>query len=107
MTLGYARQFEDIQIKIFPSWWSFIRKLENEIPEQAIYLARYGRQAWNKKYAKYVSRDYSDVAAGSFWVSDHAQIDIAVIANGKVCFPLGYCFQRYKILKMAWMVASF
>ena len=99
MTFGYARQFENSQVNEFPSWWSFERKLKKEIPQQAIYLARYGQQAWNKKYAKYVSRDYSDVAAGSFWVSDHAQIDVAVIVNGKVCFPWVTVFRDVKTSK--------
>lgn len=99
MTFGYARQFETLQANEFPSWWSFVRKLEKEVPEQAIYLARYGQQAWNKKYAKYVSRNYSDVIAGSFWVSDHAQIDVAVIVNGKVCFPWVTVFRDIKTSK--------
>lgn len=99
MTFGYARQFESSKVNEFPSWWSFERKLKKEIPQQAIYLARYGQQAWNKKYAKYVSRDYSDVAAGAFWVSDHAQIDVAVIINGKVCFPWVTVFRDVKTSK--------
>lgn len=99
MTFGYARQFESLQSNDFPSWWSFERKLKQEIPQQAIYLARYGQQAWNKKYAKYVSRDYSDVIAGNFWVSDHAQIDVAVMVNGKVCFPWVTVFRDIKTSK--------
>ena len=99
MTFGYARQFENSQVNEFPSWWSFERKLKNEIPQQAIYLARYGQQAWNKKYAKYVSRDYSDIVAGAFWVSDHAQIDVAVIVDGKVCFPWVTVFRDVKTSK--------
>ncbi len=99
MTFGYARQFENSQVNEFPSWWSFERKLKKEIPQQAIYLARYGQQAWNKKYAKYVSRDYSDVAAGAFWVSDHAQVDVAVIVDGKACFPWVTVFRDVKTSK--------
>jgi len=99
MTFGYARQFENSQVNEFPSWWSFERKLKNEIPQQAIYLARYGQQAWNKKYAKYVSRDYSDIVAGAFWVSDHAQIDVAVIVDGKVYFPWVTVFRDVKTSK--------
>jgi len=38
-----------------------IRRLNKNVPEQAIYLARYGNAAWNKKYAAYVSKDYSDI----------------------------------------------
>lgn len=99
MTFGHARQFEALQTNEFPSWWSFVRRLENEIPEQAIYLARYGQQAWNRKYAKYISRDYSDVVAGTFWVSDHAQVDIAVMVSGKVYFPWVTVFRDIKTSK--------
>lgn len=105
MTFGYARQFEELQANDFPSWWSFERKLKQEIPQQAIYLARYGQQAWNKKYAKYISRDYSEVLAGSFWVSDHAQIDIAVMVNGKICFPWVTVFRDIKTSKwLGWLL---
>ena len=99
MTLGYARQFKDVSAASFPCTRSFVRRVEAEIPQQAIYLARYGQQAWNKKYAKYVSRDYSDIVAGAFWVSDHAQIDVAVMVNGKVCFPWVTVFRDVKTSK--------
>ena len=39
----------------------FDRHLKKEIPEQAIYLARYGQAAWNKKYATYIPRDYLNI----------------------------------------------
>ncbi len=99
MTLGHARISYNAGIEQFPCARSFVRRIEKEIPEQAIYLARYGQQAWNKKYAKYVSRDYSEVLAGSFWVSDHAQIDVAVMANGKVYFPWVTVFRDIKTSK--------
>ncbi len=99
MTLGFARTHQMIPLEQFPCARSFTRRVEKEIPEQAIYLSRYGQQAWNKKYAKYVSRDYSEVLAGSFWVSDHAQIDVAVMVNGKVYFPWVTVFRDIKTLK--------
>lgn len=96
---------EEINLRLFPSCKTFIRKLKVEVPEQAIYLARYGVSAWNKKYACYISRDYASVLAGSFWVSDHAQIDVAVNFNGNVCFPWVTVFRDVKTSKwLGWFL---
>lgn len=97
-TLGFAKQeCESLDVNKFPTERTFDRMLKRLVPEQAIYLARYGNAAWNKKYATYISRDYSNVEAGSIWVSDHAQIDVAVKFNGTVCFP---CQLRVKPMLM-------
>jgi len=62
----------------FPSVDSFQRRLYREVGESAIYLARNGFAKWNRKYASYIERDYTKIQAGKVWVSDHAQIDVAV-----------------------------
>ena len=104
-TLGYAKQKDNIQITEFPTSRTFDRELKRTIPEQAIYLARYGHAAWNKRYAQYISRDYSNIEAGSFWVSDHAQIDVAVNFNGNVCFPWVTVFRDIKTSKwLGWFL---
>ena len=74
----------------FPSYRAFDRLLKARVPESSIKIARYGMAAWNKKYANFLPRDYSKINAGSCWVSDHAQIDVAVNFNGKVCFPCDF-----------------
>jgi putative transposase len=105
ITLGYAMKQGIKVLPNFPAYSSFIRRLKKEVPEQAIYLARYGESAWNKKYACYISRDYSNVLAGSFWVSDHAQIDVAVNFNGNVCFPWVTVFRDVKTSKwLGWFL---
>lgn len=73
----------------FPAPRTFLRRLNNEIPESAIYLARHGRKAWNRKYANYIERDKSDIAAGSCWVSDHRQLDVFIYSekSGKAYRP--------------------
>ena len=63
----------------FPSPSAFLRYLEKNIPEQFIYAARYGESAWNKKYHAYAERDFENIKAGQVWVSDHRQIDTAMI----------------------------
>lgn len=105
MTLGFAKESCNIDIKNFPSSKTFIRMLKKDVPEQAIFLARYGDAAWNKKYASYIPRDYSNITAGSFWVSDHAQIDVAVNFNGNVCFPWVTVFRDIKSSKwLGWFL---
>ena len=105
VTLGFAKKHEDFDANNFPSYKTFDRHLKREIPEQAIYLARYGQAAWNKKYATYIPRDYLNIKAGSCWVSDHAQIDIAVEHKGNVCFPWVTVFRDVKTSKwLGWFM---
>src|SRR5574344_1089777 len=106
LTFGYAKRTNiELDILKFPNARTFDRRLKAKIPEQAIYLARYGESAWNKKYAKYIPRSYSNVLAGSFWVSDHAQIDVAVNFNGNVCFPWVTVFRDVKTSKwLGWFL---
>jgi transcriptional regulator with XRE-family HTH domain len=102
--LGYAKRKYGVQQKDFPSLFSFKRRLKFEIPEQAIYLARYGEAAWNRKYALYVDRDYSNVLAGECWVSDHAQLDVMVFdENGNPTCPWVTVWRDFKTSKwLAW-----
>jgi putative transposase len=76
ITLGYAHE-KGIETSSFPSHQAFFRRLKNEIPEHAVYMAREGESAANRRYGYFVKRDYSDIYAGQCWVSDHAQIDVA------------------------------
>ncbi len=104
-TLGYAREKDQIDFTSFPSYKTFDRLLKAKVPEQAVYLARYGNAAWNKKFASFIPRDYSNLAAGSCWVSDHAQIDVAVNFNGSVCFPWVTVFRDVKTSKwLGWFL---
>lgn len=103
-TLGYAMA-NGVNIENFPTYKTFERYVKREVPEQAIYYARKGEAAWNKKYAMYVSRDYSKLKAGSCWVSDHAQIDVAVSFNGNTCFPWVTVFRDVKTSKwLGWFL---
>ena len=104
-TLGYAIEKDNINPADFPCFKTFERYLKKEVPEQAIYYARRGESAWNKKYAMYVPRDYSKLQAGSCWVSDHAQIDVAVNFNNTVCFPWVTVFRDVKTSKwLGWFL---
>lgn len=63
----------------FPSVHAFMRKLKNDVPEAAIFYARNGYSKYNRKFASYINRDYSKIKAGAVWVSDHKQMDQAVM----------------------------
>lgn len=104
ITLGFAKQ-QGINLENFPTSKTFIRRLRAEVPEQAIFMARHGDASWNKKYANYVPRDYSELNAGVCWVSDHAQIDVAVSFNGTICFPWVTVFRDAKTSKwLGWFL---
>ena len=105
VTLGYAKSKDNIDPMNFPSARTFDRLLKSRISKQAIYYARYGQSAWNKKYASFLPRDYSNINAGECWVSDHAQIDVAVNFNGNVCFPWVTVFRDVKTSKwLGWFL---
>ena len=105
-TYGYAVRHYNVELSDFPSYVTFIRRLRSEMPEQAIYLARYGKTAFNKKYGNYLQRDYSTVECGKVWVSDHAQIDVAVFdSDGNVVFPWVTAWRDYKSSKwLGWTI---
>ena len=106
ITLGYAMKADSVNKSEFPSYMSFLRRLQREIPEQAIYLARKGESAWNRKYGKYIERDYSNITCGKVWVSDHAQIDVACMSDdGRVVFPWVTAWRDYKSGKwLGWIL---
>ncbi|MBR6126778.1 DDE-type integrase/transposase/recombinase [bacterium] len=105
-TLGYAMRTSNLQKDDFPSPNSFLRRLKKEMPTQAIYLARYGESSFNMKFGSYIERDYSNIKCGKVWVSDHAQIDVAVFdPEGNVVFPWVTAWRDYKSGKwLGWML---
>jgi hypothetical protein len=105
-TLGYAKHCSpDITIGEFPSSKSFLRRLEREVPKSAVYLARHGREAWNSKFNNYIDRDYTHIRPGECFVSDHAQVDVAVmLPGGKACFPWLTAWRDFKSGKwLGWL----
>lgn len=106
ITKGFAVKNDNISITNFPSYMSFKRRLEKEVPKQAIYLARYGNSKWNKKYGTYIERDYSNIICGTVWVADHAQIDVACLMDdGRVVFPWVTAWRDFKSSKwLGWLL---
>lgn len=107
-TLGYAIRTYGTTKNSFPSVSAFFRKINREIPQQSIYLARKGQSAWNRKYGSYIVRDYSTIKCGRVWVSDHAQIDIACLTeDGNVVFPWVTAWRDFKSGKwLGWILQT-
>ena len=108
LTLGYAVRELGADRNNFPSFMAFKRRLDKEIPEQSIYLARNGQAAWNRKYNNFIDRDYSAITCNQVWVSDHAQIDVACYdENNKVVFPWVTVWRDYKSGKwLGWILQT-
>jgi len=105
-TLGYAKELDsDITVSVFPSPITFLRRLERGVPRDAIFMARHGREAWNRKYGTYIDRDYTNLRPGECLVSDHAQVDVAVLLpSGKVSFPWITAWRDFKSGKwLGWL----
>lgn len=106
ITRGFAIREDNIFKSEFPNHQTFKRRIERDIPKQAIYLARYGHSKWNKKYGTYIERDYSNIICGTVWVADHAQIDVACLMDdGSVVFPWVTAWRDFKSSKwVGWLL---
>ena len=104
-TLGYAMRTDHITREQFPSHSSFLRRLEKDVPIGVINRARNGMSYFNKTNHNYIERD-STVECGKVWVSDHAQIDVAVLDNeGNVVFPWVTAWRDFKSGKwLGWVL---
>ena len=74
-----------VDISALPSAISFERAVKSEMvktygvsSESALYRARYGAEAWARKFGNYCDRDDDDLVAGEVWVFDHMQVDLMV-----------------------------
>lgn len=68
-----------------PSATSFDRAVKSELvrkfgvsPASALYRARFGADAWARKFGNYCDRDDDGLLAGNTWVFDHMQLDLMV-----------------------------
>jgi putative transposase len=101
-TVGHFSALDkSITMDNFPHEQAFRRRLDAEIPQAAQYLARNGQAKYDRKYAPYINRNYDAIRAGSVWVSDHHQLDVAVVdpATGKACFPWITVWRDFKTSK--------
>jgi putative transposase len=105
-TMGFASTKSILtDLNNFPAPITFLRRLERELPEDQIYRARHGFEAWNRKYGYYLDRDYSKIKPGEILISDHAQVDVLVrLSNGKIAAPWVTAFRDFKTSKwLGWL----
>ena len=96
-TLGFAMRTDGITREQFPSVYAFLRRIEKDVPIGARSMARNGMSYFNRTLNRYIERDYSTVKCGKVWVSDHAQIDVAVMDDdGNIVFPWVTAWRDYK-----------
>jgi transposase InsO family protein len=74
--LGVAFKNRGVAEEDFPSAKTFEYQLQKKYSDAFIYYCRYGKEAYNKKYANYIDRDKSNILANSCWVGDHRVLDI-------------------------------
>ena len=67
-----------------PSYSSFYRRLNRDIPEGVKVLGREGHKAYNDRCAPYIRRIYEDLASNEWWIADNHTFDVIVVdKNGK------------------------
>jgi transposase InsO family protein len=77
-----------LKMEDFPRAATFDKQLKSRYSPGHICLKRDGEAVYNRRFGNYVERDYSNTKPGECYVSDHAQLDVAVkLSTGKICFP--------------------
>ena len=68
-----------LNLSTFPSASAFLSKLRKSLKQPAIDYARRGELYYKRNYEYYISRDWTDIEAGAWLVSDHHQLDVLCI----------------------------
>ena len=98
-TLEFAKEKDNITLSEFPSARTFDRLLKSRVSKKEINSARYGNNSWDEMLMQFLPKDCTKINAGSCWVCDHAQINIAVNFKRKVRFPWVTVFRDVKTSK--------
>ena len=97
--IGHLRK--NYQCDKLPSLQAFEYRCRREIDESARYFARYGQSAWNRKYGRSITRDYSKITCGECVFSDHMQLDLMVsLPDGTTCRPWLTAWSDFKSRKI-------
>lgn len=67
----------------FPSTHAFLRRLKREVAPTITTFHRLGKKKWNDAHGVSILRDYSDVPAGSCWITDAHTWDVFVKVPNK------------------------
>lgn len=64
-----------------PSYTSFWRRIQNDIPEPVKILGREGKKAFDDRCAPYIRRLYDDMESNDYWVADNHTFDIITASD--------------------------
>ena len=74
-----------VDVALLPSAVTFDRAVKSELQRQygvsaasALYWARFGADAWARKFGNYCDRNDDELAANNTWIFDHMQVDLMV-----------------------------
>lgn len=64
-----------------PSYSSFYRRLQTDLPESQKILGREGEKAYDDRCAPYIHRLYDDMESNDYWVADNHTFDIITASD--------------------------
>lgn len=68
-----------------PSYASFYRRVQNEIPEPLEIMGRQGMKAFRDRCAPYIQRTYENMVSNEWWIADNHTFDVMTAdSDGKV-----------------------
>ena len=68
-----------------PSYASFYRRVQNEIPEPLEIMGRQGMKAFRDRCAPYIQRTYENMVSNEWWIADNHTFDVMTSdSDGKV-----------------------
>ena len=65
-----------------PSYFSFYRRAQNDIPEPVKILGRQGEKAYRDRCAPYIRREYEGMESNEYWVADNHTFDVITEGAG-------------------------
>lgn len=82
-TRMWAEQ-EHPELLPMPSYSTFYRRIEREIPLPVQVLGRDGQKAYRDRCGLYIKRTYDDMASNEWWIADNHTFDVMIRGdNGK------------------------
>lgn len=83
-TKTWARQDWPQLVPDMPSYTTFYRRIQKDVPEPLEVLGREGEKAFRDRCAPYIRRTYEGMASNEYWVADNHTFDIITMGeNGQ------------------------
>ena len=83
-TKTWARSDFPELVADIPSYTTFYRRVQSDIPEAVEVLGRQGEKAFRDRCAPYIKRVYDDMASNEWWIADNHTFDIITMGeNGQ------------------------